>query len=584
MVSANDWIIGDPSEAELWQPIIDDIPGYSPIATRLDEKFDPIKAADAIAFVEHYCRHSEGDLAGELIKLERWQRAIFANLFGWYRPNGNRRYRQLLLYIPRKNGKSMLAAALILYVAYCDTDGRNRRSRLQINGAAGSFKQASVVFTYAAAMIEEDPALKALAKVHDSQSLRTIIRYATTDRIGHPLAVYSVLSGRLKAKHGLNTHLGIYDELHEADDNGKMFDTIETSMGSRAQPIMAILTTADYQRPESVCNEKYDYFCSVRDGIRTDERARESLPIIYEASETDDWTDPAVWHRANPNLGVSFPVDYLRSQCQDAQANPRKVNTFKRLHLNIRTSTLQQWIPLPAWDACTSEFAHEDMAGMRCYAGLDLASARDLAALILIFPKYTPDELDNGEAQLYRIIPFFWMPRDNLAERSHATGMPYMEWSAAGLVKLTDGTRIDYRTILADIRTINETYPLAELRYDPWNAEHLAQELLEPLGIEKPITAVRYHQTAAAMNTPCRELEAVVYDKRLEHDGNAVMRYMIPKTQIRETPDGLIKPDRKRSTSKIDGVVALVTGLAGAMGPMTREDSSVYETRGFIRL
>ena len=211
-----------------------------------------------ISFGELYGRHTEGPLAGERIELQRWQRAMFANLFGWKRPNGLRRYRRLFVFVPRKNGKTVIAGCLILCVAYCDSEGPGTgRSRLQINGAAGSYDQASLTFTYAAGMIAEEPQLARLARVYDAAS-KSIVRYATPDHSGRPLAVYTVLTKGGKRKHGLNTHLGIIDELHEFDDGGELVDVMTTSTGARAQPIVAVVTTSDFDRPESICNEVHD--------------------------------------------------------------------------------------------------------------------------------------------------------------------------------------------------------------------------------------------------------------------------------------------------------------------------------------
>lgn len=586
---AEPWFKGPAAEAGKWRPIIQDIPHYDPIATRGDCIFDPALAAKAIGFIEIYCRHTEGPLAGERLELERWQRAIFANLFGWIHTSGDReglrRYRRVFVYVPRKNGKTMLAAALVCYVVYCDSEGPGAgRSRLQINGAAGNFDQAALTFTYAAGMIHEEPALHKLARVYDAQT-KSIVRYANPEHTGRPLAVYKVLTKGSKGKHGLNTHLAIIDEVHEYEDGGEQVDVIVTSTGARAQPIVAFFTTADFDRPESICNELHDYGERVRAGVLEDQAAREFLPVIYQPEDPEKWESPKQWRIANPNIGVSVSLEYLRSEYEDAKAKPRKINTFKRLHLNIKTSTLTQWIPLEAWDSCQADYGLADLAGLTAWGGLDLASSRDLASFVLVFPKYTRSEVENGgHEQSYRVRAWLWLPEGNIIERERITGAPFTQWLEQGLVTGTPGTRIDYGQIRSDIRRIATEVDIAEIGFDPWQAEQMAGELAEPEDGSRPLTMVRFAQNAPSMNGPIVELEALVAERRIEHDGNPVLRYMVPNVQLRQTNDGLFKPDRKVSKGKIDAVVALLMALGRAGVQQGKPKQSVYKRRGIIRL
>jgi phage terminase large subunit-like protein len=253
----------------------------------------------------------------------------------------------VFLYVPRKNGKTPLSAGICNYVLFCDGE-----PGAQIYSAAAEKEQAALLYRHAVGMITQEPELDSRARIykgHKSVVLKD-----------DPGSVFKVLSADADTKHGGNSHLVLIDELH-AQPNRELVDVLQTSMASanRPQPLLVHITTADFDR-ESICNEKHDYACKVRDGIIEDESF---LPIIYEVTKDDDWKDERVWHKANPNLGVSVSLDYLRRECKRAQDTPTYENTFKRLHLNLKTQNDVRWLQLDRWDACAGPVDPELLSG-----------------------------------------------------------------------------------------------------------------------------------------------------------------------------------------------------------------------------
>lgn len=295
--------------------------------------FDEAAAQRACDFFRLKCRHSIGPFAGKPFVLEKWQSdQLVRPIFGWKRKgDGARKIRTVYLEVPRKNGKSTLAAGLANYLLFAD-----KELGAQVYSAAADTDQASICFTEARRMVEADAQLFALAKI-----FKKAITVPETN------SVYKVLSADAFTKHGLNAHGIIFDELH-AQPNRDLWDVLVTSTGSRRQPLTIAITTAGYDR-NSICWELHDYAIKVRDGIVED---TSFLPLIFAADEDDDWKSPETWKKANPNLGVSVSLDYFERECKKAQNVPAYENTFKRLHLNIWTEQDVRWMPMDLWDLC----------------------------------------------------------------------------------------------------------------------------------------------------------------------------------------------------------------------------------------
>lgn len=531
-----------------WRKLLALIPGYDAIATAADSHFDSACADNAVDFIENCLTHVKGELGGKPFLLEPWEKAIVGALFGFKRPDGRRRYREALIYVPRKNGKSAFCAALILLILFLD-----REPGAELYSAAASSEQASMVYDQASGMVEQEAALKARCQV-----------YKATKTITHPASksYYKAISSDAGRSHGKNVHAAIVDELHQ-QPNRDLVDTILTSTGARTQPLVIFITTADYDR-ESICNEKHDYASKVRDRIIDDPSF---LPVIYEATNADDWTDPKVWAKANPNLGVSVSLEYLERECKHAQEIPSYENTFKRLHLNIKTTSDVVWLPMERWDACNlAPINWKDLQGRICYAAADLATTTDIAAGAFLFPP-TPTET------WWTVLMRFWIPADGAHARERRDRVPYETWAAQGLITLTAGNVIDYDVIRSDMNHMTTLYNVKKLAIDRWNASQITTQLMGD-GFEM----VEFGQGYASMSAPTKALEALVLKAGLNHGANPVLRWMNSNCMTETDAAGNIKPSKKRSIEKIDGMVALIMALGIAIAEPQHQ--SVYETRG----
>ncbi len=301
----------------------------------------------------------------------------------------------------------------------------------------------------------------------------------------------------------------------------------------------------------------------MREGILEDPTF---LPVIYAAEPEDDWQDPETWKRANPNLGVSLKWEYLEREARKAREVPVYENTFKRLHLNLWTEQAVRWLPMEAWDACNGPVDPARLRGQRCFAGLDLSSTTDLTALVLYFPK-------GGQ-----VLPFYWLPEANLRDRVRRDRVPYDVWVSQGHIELTEGNVIDYGWIRERLDQLAGQFEIAEVAYDPWGAAKLATDLTDD-----GFTLVPFRQGFASMSPACKELEKLVLGRELHHGGHPVLRWNASNATVRHDPAGNLKPDKSKSTERIDGVVALVMAIGRAM-VHPREWRSVYEDRGLLVL
>jgi phage terminase large subunit-like protein len=372
-----------------------------------------------------------------------------------------------------------------------------------------------------------------------------------------------VLSADAYTKHGLNASAIIFDELH-AQPNRELWDVMTTSTGSRKEPLTVVLTTAGWDR-NSICYEMHDYACKVRDGILEDETF---LPVIYAADEKDDFKARSTWVKANPGFGVSIRVDYLEREAIKASELPSYENTFRRLHLNQWTEQAVRWLPMDRWDEA-EPFA--EFEGRKCWGGLDLASTTDIAALVLVCPD------DDGG---FDVMPVFWIPGENAIRRERKDRVPYSAWVNQGIMRATDGDVIDYDQIRVDIIELSEKFNIQEIVVDRWNATQLVTQLDGQLSTG---SMAMFGQGYRSMSAPSKLLEALVMSKKLHHNNNPVMRWMASNVSIESDAAGNIKPSKKKSTEKIDGIVALIMGIARATAQIDGGDS-IYEDRGITLL
>ena len=519
----------------------DHLPGYDPYGTAEGgDRFDVDEANARVDFIQGLCQFIEGKKAGQPFMLEPWQMAGIGAMFGWKRSDGTRRYREAFWYVPRKNGKTPMSAAIMLCVLFCDHE-----PGAQLYSAAADREQAALMYRHASQMVARNEILDSRVKIYKS--------FKSMEKQDEG-AIFKALSAEADTKHGLNVHFVNVDELH-AHPNGELTDVLTTGTASRAQPLTVYTTTADFSRP-SPCNQKLQYARSIMDGKIKD---HSFLPIVYEATLQDDWKSEEVWRKANPNLGVSVNLDYLKRECLRAQDEPSYENTFKRLHLNIVTEQAERWLPVDRWDLCNADPG--PMEGRQVVCGLDLATTTDIAAAV--FTAERDDFVD--------VWCKFWIPRDSAERRERKSRVPYLTWANQGYITLTPGEVIDYRIIRRDLNAISG---IKEVAFDPWNATQLANELAE----EDGFSMVEFRQGYKSMSEPSKNLEKLVTSKRLRHGSNPVLDWMARNVAIETDPAGNIKPSKKHSTEKIDGIVALVMSIGRLM--FCEDSTSVYESRG----
>lgn len=512
--------------------------------------FDVAEAEYAAQFFPLFLRHSKGRWAGHPFELEAWQAAVVKLLFGWKLADGRRRFRFVYVQVPRKNGKTQLAAGLALLLAFFAGE-----AGAEVYSAATDKEQAFICFNEAKRMRAASPHLR---------NRTTAFKEAIV--AGGVGAAYKVISSESKTKDGLNVSGAIYDELHAWTDR-LLFEVLHTATGARAEPVEFAITTAGADK-ESLCWEMREYALKVRDGIVPDP---EFLPVVFEAPEDADYLDPRVWARANPNLGKTIAVEYLAKEAQRAKELPRYRNAFKRLHLNVWTEQVTLWLPMDRWDACPAiPLSLDDLAGRTGYGGLDLSSTTDLTALAILFPRPPGDP----EAD-YDLWCRFWMPRATVAARSARDRVPYDLWAEQGWIALTEGDVIDYDAIRVAITGVGpggpieteekpliERVDLAELAIDRWNATQITTQLSGD-----GVTVVPFGQGFGSLSAPSKEFERLVQSARINHMGNPVLRWMASCAEVKtDAADNVkpVKPDRRKNSKRIDGIVAAIMGLGRA--------------------
>ena len=515
--------------------------------------FDESAADRPVGFCRDVLRHTKGVHAGQPFELLPWQSDLIREVFGWKVQQGARKaksdprkYRRVYVEIPRKNGKSQIAAAIALYLLFSDGE-----PSAEVYSAAADTDQAALVFDAAKDMMEESPQLVTRGETYR----RNIIVTSTKSK-------YRVLSAETKTKHGLNASGIIFDELH-TQPNRDLWDVLTTSVGARRQPLIFAITTAGFDR-HSICWEIHEYALNVRNGVIDDP---EFLPIIYAAPDDADWTDSDVWTAANPSIDVTVSSDYLAAECRRAQETPGYVNTFRRLHLNQWTESSSRWLDMAAWDECGEVIDPKELRGQTCWGGLDLSTTTDLSAFVLVF--------ERGAG--YAVLAYFWVPEESIRQRARRDRVPYDVWERDGYMEATAGNVVDYHQIHAVIRDLSEVYRIQEIGYDPWNATGLVSDLMED-----GATMVPVRQGYASLTGPSKELEKLVTSRALHHGGHPVLRWCAANVVIETDPAGNIKPSKSKSTERIDGIAALVIALGRAIVGDTGD--SVYEERGLLTL
>lgn len=495
------------------------------------------KAAEKVCKFVQFFPHTKGKWAakGEKLRLEPWQCFFLACVFGWKRRKDNqRRFRRALLWVPRKNGKSALAAAVGLYMLAADGE-----YGAEVYSGATSEKQAWEVFR---------PARLMAGKTDDYKSYFGVSVNASNICITDNGARFEPVIG--KPGDGSSPHCAIIDEYHEHKDDS-MVDTMETGMGAREQPLLLMITTAG-DNMSGPCYQMQVDAQKMLEGVTHDDL---TFALIYGIDPTDDWASIETAKKANPNYGVSVSADFLEARLADAKNNSRKQSTYKTKHLNVWVGARDAFFNVGRWQECTETgLSIDQFAGRPCYLGLDLASKVDIAALEILFP------LDNGD---YARFGRYYLPETAV---ENGANEHYAGWMRDGRMVITDGEIIDFGRIKEDILDISARFQVVECAYDPFQATMLVTELM---GQGVPVVEMR--PTVLNFSEPMKTLDGLIRSRRIRHDGDPVMTWMVSNVVAREDAKDNVFPRKDRPENKIDGVVALLMALGRSMARQTPE-------------
>ena len=507
--------------------------------------FDERAADRVVAFIENHIRHLKGEWGGQKFILEPFQKKIVRDLFGWkYKETNLRRFRTAYICLPRKNGKSTLISAIALYMTIADGE-----PSAETYVCAFDRSQAGIIFEVASGMVRADSQLNKHMRVYKN----SIIHEKSNSS-------FKALSSEASSKYGYNSSCVIMDEAFTQKDSS-LWDALTTSVASRRQPMNICITTAGFNR-ESFCFKLETYGRKVAEGIIEDSSF---YYVKYYCDLETDWTSEEALRIANPGLesGV-VKLDYLKREQEKAIKLPSYENTFRMLHLNQWMSSASKWLSDQQWMACDrGPIRLEDYRGQTAFAGLDLASVRDISAFVLLIP----------EDDRFTVIPFCFAPKENAFIRSRRDQVDYIGWEKEGLMELTEGDVTDYNYIKKRIQEVAEIVNIKSIAYDRWNASQLVIDLTDE-GL--PMTP--YGQGFASMNTPCRELEKLVLGKQINHGGHKVLRWSCSNLAMKSDPAGNIKMDKSKSTERIDPMVSLVMALGSYMN--NDNPDSAYADKG----
>ena len=542
--------------------IIRQVPGgYDPFRDAGEEYvFCEARALDALGFVVDYIVHIEGEgLEGTPYLLEPHEVCIITNLFGWIDPvTGYRRYKELFFYVPRKNSKTTLAAAIAAIVLFTDVAWR-----MQMYSCGADLDQAAVGYDILCAMIEANPELSERVRIFGNR--QGIVLRADGSK-------FRPLSSKAKSKHGKNTHFVLYDEIH-AYPNGELIEAISTSMATRRQGLEVYTTTADHEG-ESICNEKYEEACMVRDGINPDPCL---LPFIYEVppqvikDDPDYWTKEEWWRHCNPLYGKSVQRSYFQRLVAKAKRNPHLKNSFLRLHLNVQTSSSERMIDAEKWALNDGDYHRDEFKGMVADgAAIDLGMTSDMCSLCLLY---------GNSAEGFRAIWWHWIPRKAALEYQETKQIPYELWAEGGWVKITEGDEIDYDLIRDDLIAINEAWPIAELAVDRlFQGAQLCQQLAK-----LKWTIFEFGQGYYSMAAPTASFLGFVNRGKWGHGNSPIMKFQAQNAVAERNVNEDIKPSKKKSVSKIDGIVTGIMATGMAIREVV-EEGHAYQNRGMLKL
>ena len=510
------------------------------------------KAAIKVLNFFNFLKHFKGrNFAGEKFILSPWQAFDIWCIYGWKTKGDRRRFRYAYTDVARKNGKTTFAAGQALYLLMMDQE-----PGAEVYTVATKREQARICLDDARNIVKASKDLSQYAQIWTHS--------VTCEMLGSSI---KSLSSDHNTLDGLNPHGVIIDEFHAHKDD-MVFGVMKSAMGSRTNPLMLLLTTAGFNR-NSPCYTYRDAAMKVLEGTLTQD---DLFVSIHTLDKDDDYNDPALWVKSNPNLDVSVNLSFIKGEYQDAKNKPSSLYNFLTKNLNIWTDSHQVWIEKDIWDKCSG--SADDLTGAECYGGLDLASVRDTTALALRF--HHP-----GNKSTYKMI--YWIPEMSIDDRVKNKGINYDVWIREGWIRVTPGNVTDYNFIKADILALKEKYKLISIAYDRWNSSQLVVDLSDDGIVMNP-----FGQGYASMSAPTKEFEKEVLKQQMNHEGNPVLAWNISNVALQRDPAGNIKIDKSKSNEKVDGGVACVMALGEyltAIGGEKKPDpNEIYSERGIRML
>lgn len=477
-------------------------------------------------FFENFLTHSKGTHANKPFVLLDWQYDIINQLYGSYTENGLRRYRNGLILVPRKNGKTSLAAGLCIYeMLFGEASG-------EVYAVANSREQARIIFGIASEMVARSSILSKRIKVYKNAL------YNPKNR-----STFKVLSRDANTALGLNASFVIFDELLAAPDDA-LYNSMVTSMGARKQPLMLSISTAGFSKA-SFLYQLVEHGERINNGIVNDDTF---FARIYGLKETDDWTKEDTWYKCNPSLGHTISIEFFRTEYNRAKEFPRFENAFKTLYLNAWIDHEKNWIGDTQWMLCGKDTDISEFNGETCYAGLDLSSTTDLTALSLCFYKN----------EKYYIFCYSFCPEENIKLRSRKDKVPYELWRQQNHLFSTSGNACDYDFVLKKLVDLSKEYNIASVYIDRWNSSYLSNKLMD-----EGFNVTNFGQGFSSMSSPTKALERLVLDQKLVHNKNPILRWAISNVILQVDAAGNAKPNKAKSRERIDPVVATVMALEG---------------------
>ena len=496
-------------------------------------RYDPDAAQYVLDFIERFCCHSKGKWAGQPVQLELWERALVSALFGFrHKETGMRQYRELVLLIGRKNGKSLLASALGNYLLIADGEGGP-----EIYSVATKKDQAKIIWNESVRMINHSPDLKRYAKCLVSK-----IKSAFNNGTFEPLGSDSM---RLD---GLNVHGALIDELHAIKDRN-LYDVVIDGMSARTQPLSIITSTAGTVR-DNIFDLKYEECRRIIDGYDDPEGYHDEtvLPIVYELDSRSEWTDPVCWKKANPGLGSIKNIETLANKVDRARANPMLVKNLLTKDFNIRETASQAFL---TFEELNNEAVFDIKALCPRYGigGADLSHTTDLTCATILFQV-------RNDPIIY-VKQKYWIPEDLFDKRIKEDNVPYDIWHQQGYIDLSPGNKIDYRLVTQWFWEVqqNDDIFLYKLGYDRWSATYFVQDMEEKFG--KPVMDP-VAQGVQTLSAPMKALKADLAAKKVNYGNNPVLKWCMANTSVFEDRNGNIQPCKVAGRNRIDGFASLL--------------------------